>query len=165
MAKIDRNVLKEIETYERRLAALADGREEIIGQVVYEGAKIAADAIFEGVKKIPVRTGKAFGTPEKPVDGITLPAKQGLIEGFGISPMTKQDGFYNVKIGFDGYNSVKTEKFPKGQPNQLVMRAVESGTSWMRSHPTIRPALNRARAEVVKKMAETTDEKIKEKMK
>lgn len=165
MAKIDRNVLKEIEVYERRLAALAEGRKEIIGHVVYEGAKIAADAIFEGVKKIPVRTGRAFGTPEKPVEGITLPAKQGLIEGFGISSLQEDNGFLNVKIGFDGYNSVKTEKFPKGQPNQLVMRAVESGTSWMKSHPTIRPALNRARAAVIKKMAETTDEQIKQKMK
>lgn len=38
---------------------------------------------------------------------------------------------YNVKIGFDGYNNIRSKRWPQGQPNQMVARAIESGTSWM----------------------------------
>ena len=165
MAKIKNNVLRDFEAYERRLAALTESSREIIGEVIYEGAAIAAEAVSEELKKIPVRSGNAFGTPEKPVEGLTLPAKQGLIDGFGISPMQDDGGFLNVKLGFDGYNSVKTKNFPKGQPNALVMRGLEGGTSWLKSRPTVRVAIRRASAAVKKKMEETTDEKIKQKMK
>ena len=165
MAKIKNNVLRDFAAYERRLAALAESSREIIGEVIYEGAAIAAEAVTAELKKIPVRSGSAFGTPEKPVEGLTLPAKEGLIEGFGISPLQDDGGFLNVKLGFDGYNRIKTKKFPLGQPNVLVMRGLEGGTSWLKSRPTVRVAIMRARAAVEKKMAETTDEKIKEKMK
>ena len=33
-------------------------------------------------------------------------------------------------VSFDGYNSVRTEKYPQGQPNVVIARAVNSGTTF-----------------------------------
>ena len=69
-----------------------------------------------------------------------------------------------MKIGFDGYNKTKTKKYPKGQPNQVVARGVESGTTWKKKYPFVRPAVERARKAVQAKMAETVDKEIKKVM-
>ena len=90
--------------------------------------------------------------------------KRGLIDGFGISGLQNDNGFHNVKLGFDGYNATKTEDYPNGQPNQLVARGVESGTSWKQKKPFIRPAINASRKEAEKKMAEVIDEEIQKLM-
>ena len=64
------------------------------------------------------------------VDTMTLPQKEGLLDGFGISRMKDDDGFVNVKLGFAGYNATRTDKYPQGQPNALIARAVNSGTTF-----------------------------------
>lgn len=74
--------------------------------------------------------------------------------------MQNDKGYLNVKIGFDGYNRTKTEKYPKGQPNQLVARGVESGTSWKQKKPFIRPAVNRTKKKAEQMMAEILDKEI-----
>ena len=76
------------------------------------------------------------------------------------APMQDQNGYLNVKIGFDGYNRTKTDQYPQGQPNQLVARGVESGTSWKQKHPFIWPAVTRARKKAEEKMAEVLDYEI-----
>ena len=55
--------------------------------------------------------------------------------------MQNENGYINVKLGFDGYNSVKTKKYPKGQPNALIARVTESGSSYRTKTPFIRPAV------------------------
>ena len=84
--------------------------------------------------------------------------KQGLLDGFGISKMEETDGYLHVKLGFDGYNSVKTDKYPQGQPNQLVARGVESGASWIEKTPFVRPAVRRTQKSAVKAMQNIIDE-------
>ena len=74
--------------------------------------------------------------------------------------MRNDNGFYNVKIGFDGYNSVKTKTWPQGQPNMMVARAVESGTSWMQKQPFMRKAEQSSRSQCEKVMSETVDKEI-----
>ena len=156
MAKIS---FKGLEKYELRLSKLADRKEveRIAGRAIYEGASIMADEIKKGIDALPVITG--YGTENRPLPGgVTAVQKAGLIDGLGIAPMQNYGGFLNVKIGFDGYNRTKTEKYPQGQPNQLVARGVERGTSWKQSHPVIKPAVSRVRKQVDKKMAEVIDE-------
>lgn len=99
-------------------------KDAIIGKTVYAGAEVMADAVREAISALPEgREGEAiFGT-------VTPAQKRGLLDGFGISPMDDDDGFVNVKLGFAGYNSVKTRKYPKGQPNAMIARAVNSGTT------------------------------------
>ena len=145
--------------YELMLSKLEKGSEEIIGKAIYEGAGIVADAIKENIKALPIVRG--YGTTENPLPGgVTAPQKAGLIDGMGISPMQDDGGYLNVKIGFDGYNATKTEKYPQGQPNQLVARGVESGTSWKQKKPFIRPAINASKSRAEAEMARILDQEI-----
>lgn len=146
--------------YELMLSRLEKGSEDIIGRAVYEGAAIVADAIKENIRSLPVVTG--YGTPSSPLPGgVTKAQKDGLLSGMGISKMQDDNGYLNVKVGFDGYNATKTEKYPAGQPNQLVARGVESGTSWKQKKPFVRPAVTRSKKAAEQKMAEIIDEEIK----
>lgn len=145
--------------YELMISRLTKDVDSVAGKAIYAGAGIVADAIKENIKALPVVRG--YGTEEKPLPGgVTAPQKAGLIDGMGISPMQDDAGYLNVKIGFDGYNATKTEKYPQGQPNQLVARGVESGTSWKQKKPFIRPAINASKSRAEAEMARILDQEI-----
>lgn len=157
MAKI---TFKGLEEYELRLSRMGKETTRIAGAAIYEGAAIVADEIKKGIRGLPVVTG--YGTETNPLPGgVTSAQKQGLLDGLGIAPMQDQNGYLNVKIGFDGYNRTKTDQYPQGQPNQMVARGVESGTSWKQKRPFIRPAINATRKQAEAKMAEVIDNEIK----
>lgn len=150
---------KGLEEYEMQISKLGKRTEEICGAAIYQGAKIVADEIRKGIEELPVITG--YGTAESPLPGgVTSAQKDGLRDGLGITPMAEKSGFYNVKIGFDGYNRTKTKEHPQGQPNQLVARGAESGSSWKQKSPFVRPAVNRSKRAAEKKMAEIIDYEI-----
>ena len=145
--------------YELMISKLSKGVDDIAGKAIYAGAGIVADAIKENIKGLPIVRG--YGTEKDPLPGgVTAPQKAGLIDGLGISPMQSDAGYLNVKIGFDGYNATKTEKYPQGQPNQLVARGVESGTSWKQKKPFIRTAINASKSRAEAEMARILDEEI-----
>ena len=145
--------------YELMISKLSKGVDDIAGKAIYAGAGIVADAIKENIKALPIVRG--YGTTENPLPGgVTAPQKAGLIDGMGISPMQDDGGYLNVKIGFDGYNATKTDKYPQGQPNQLVARGVESGTSWKQKKPFIRPAINASKSRAEAEMARILDQEI-----
>lgn len=146
--------------YELMISRLSKNAADIAGRAIYTGAGIVADEIKSGIQSLPIVRG--YGTAENPLPGgVTQPQKQGLLDGLGIAPLQDDGGYLNVKIGFDGYNRTKTEKYPQGQPNQLVARGVESGVSWKQKHPFVRPAVNRSRKRAETAMAEALDEEIK----
>lgn len=146
--------------YELMISRLSKNAEGIAGRAIYTGAGIVADEIKSGIQSLPIVRG--YGTAENPLPGgVTQPQKQGLLDGLGIAPLQNDGGYLNVKIGFDGYNRTKTEKYHRGQPNQLVARGVESGASWKQKHPFVRPAVNRSRKRAEAAMAEALDEEIK----
>ena len=145
--------------YELMISRLSKGVDDIAGKAIYAGAGIVADAIKENIKALPIVRG--YGTEKDPLPGgVTAPQKAGLIDGMGISPMQDDGGYLNVKIGFDGYNATKTDKYPQGQPNQLVARGVESGTSWKQKKPFIRPAINASKSRAEAEMARILDQEI-----
>ena len=154
---------KGLDKYERQLSRLSKNAEKIAGAAIYEGAGIIADEVRKSIESLPIVSG--YGTPSKPLPGgVTKSQKQGLLDGLGISQMVNTSGYLNVKIGFDGYNSTKTKSYPRGQPNQLVARGVESGTSWKQKKPFVRPALTRAKPKAEQLMAETLDKEINKTM-
>lgn len=155
MAKID---FKGIDTYAKMLARLESGSEEIVKRAVYEGAAVVADAIKEGLKSIPVQEGK--GTPENKLHGITKKQKADLINGFGLAPIENSNGYIQTKAGFDGYGSVKTKAYPKGLPNVLLARSLESGTSFRKKIPVIRRAVTKSRKQAEKVMDETINKEL-----
>ena len=74
--------------------------------------------------------------------------------------MKHENDGYNVLIGFDGYNGIRTKKYPGGQPNQLIARSVERGTSFRRAYPFIKKTVRSSKAAAQKKMLETYEEEV-----
>ena len=156
MARIQFKRLKE---YELQLSKLESETTRIAGAAIYEGAAIMTDEIKKGIQNLPVVRG--YGTERNPLPGgVTATQKKGLLDGLGIAKMQDDGGYINVKIGFDGYNRTQTTKYPQGQPNQLVARGVESGTSWKQAHPFVKPAIARSRRIVEEKMKEVIEREI-----
>lgn len=126
--------------YLQKINAVTD---EVIGEAVYEMAKVVADSVRASIQALPTVSNEAnIATYKKGYSRLSDKEKQGLLDGFGISPLQEDSGFVNVKLGFDGYNNVKTKKYPQGQPNALIARVTESGSSYREKTPFMRPAVN-----------------------
>lgn len=146
-------------SYLQKIDAVTD---EAIGEAVYEMAKVVADSVRSGIQALPTVSNQAnIATYKKGYSRLSDEEKQGLLDGFGVSPMQDDGGYINVKLGFDGYNSVKTKKYPQGQPNALIARVTESGSSYREKTPFIRPAVKAVQKEAEQAGQAKIDEKIK----
>ena len=152
-----RMTFKAGEEYAIKLSKLATEQEEIAKKAIYAAARIVADRIKANLNALPeekfryLRDGEKFvGVPER--------QKKDLIDSFGITPITTDNrGNWNAKIGFDGYGSTPTKKYPKGLPNQLLARAIESGSSVRQKKPFVRLAVNATKKKALAKMEEIID--------
>lgn len=149
--------LKKLATIERKM------QKEILGPAIYEGANVVADAIAERLGGVP--TDESWGSTGELKNGPRKIELKGLRKSLGIAPLQDQDEYLNVKIGFDGYNGVKTKRWPNGQPNQMIARSVERGTSFMKANPVIKPAVAKTKKTAINTMKEVVDENIKKIMK
>ena len=158
---------KGMKEYEAIISKMYADTAKICGRSIYAAAGIVADEIRSGIEQIPAKPDKyaLIAYQKKWQAPITETQKKGLADGFGISPLQEEDGYWNVKLGFDGYNGTKTKKFPKGQPNQLVARSIESGTSAIKKYPFVRPAVARSQKRAVEAMQKVIDADLTEKMK
>lgn len=151
-----------LDEYLQNLQHVEKNTPEIVGKVVYGMADIVADAVREEINALPAESDvealKAWSKGERAP--LTIKEKKGLQESFGITKMLEEDGYYHVKLGFDGYNDIKTKKYPKGQPNVLVARAIESGSSIRDKHPFVRPATNKSRKSAEKRAQTIIDDEI-----
>lgn len=154
---------KGLDAYELKLSKLAAGTEKIAGKAIYKGAGIVADEIKRNLQGVPEETGKP--PKGKLARGLSPAQKRGLEESFGITDMDLKDGYYNVKLGFDGYNSIVTKKYPRGQPNQMIARSTESGSSVREKHPFVRTAVRKTRIAAVKAIGEVVDSECEKIMK
>lgn len=92
--------------------------------------------------------------------------REDLANSLGITPIEKDaDGFWNAKIGFDGYGSITTNKYPNGLPNQLVARSIESGSSVRQKHPFVAPAVRTKRKAARAAMEKVVTDEINKIMK
>lgn len=153
MARIEFKGLAEYSAKLDRLSALC--RDEIINAGVREGGGVLADAIRAELDAVPTDTQhkrtKIGPTPEE---------KQGLQNSMGITPIRDDNGFVNVKVGFDGYQGKTTRKYPRGKPNQMIARSVQSGTSWMKANPFVKNAVRKARPAAVSAMKKKIEDEI-----
>lgn len=133
-----------IDAYIMQLNKLQQSTKDgVVGKTVYAGAEVVADSVRRAIQALPVGDGRVHGG--RLVRTVTQSQKAGLMDGFGISRMKDDDGFVNVKLGFDGYNSTKTEKYPNGQPNILIARSVNSGTTFRKKTKFVDKAVNSAK--------------------
>ena len=152
-----------LEEFERMLSNLSSMEtvQTICGKTIYEGARIVADAVKTEIAEIPTFEGYTHGSENNKLVGITRRQKEGLVKGFGITPMRNEDGYYNVKLGFDGYNNVPTRKLPSGQPNVMIARAINSGTSFREKNPFMDRAVRKSRKKAEEVMIKTAESEFK----
>ena len=158
MAKFE--VGKGLDDYLADLQKMDQLTDAMCGRAIYQGAKIVADEVRKGIEGLP--EAKKSSKNQFLTKGVTKSQKEGLLEGFGIAPKQNKDGLIHVKIGFDGYNSTVTEKYPNGQPNSMIARTVESGNSWHQKTPFIAPACRSARDKAENAMKLSIDEDIQQ---
>lgn len=104
----------------------------LLKRSISKGGKVMADAVGKVVRSLPTDdTSHHHGRRRS----ITTKQKAGLVESFGIAKVRENRYGWNVKIGFDGYNEIVTKRWPKGQPNAMVARSLNSGTSFLIKNP------------------------------
>lgn len=132
---------------------LGDNARDCIGKAIYNGADVVADAIRAEINGLKVTNQHGKGD-------LTSTQKKGLIDSFGIAKMQDDNGYFNVKLGFDGYNNQKTKKYPNGQPNAVIARSINSGTSFRKKNPFVDKATKANKAKCEEVMSKTVDEEI-----
>lgn len=148
-----------IDNYIRQLQNCADKTENIIKRSAWEGARVVMDAVKAEAQTIPTH-GSTKGSTDI-VNGLTPTQKAGVIASLGIAHFRQDGNFLNVKIGSDGYNTVYTKKYPKGQPNAMLIRSLESGTSFRNPYPFVSRAVSKTRGKSIEAMRKQCDEEIK----
>lgn len=139
-----------IAEYTKQLEALGRGAEAACNLALFDGAKILADAVQEEIDTIPKLD---------PRD------RKGLHDGLGIARFWAEKGSVLTKIGWEGYNSWKTKRWPNGKPNALIARAQIRGTSWIRPNRFTARAARKANAACVEAMRKRLDAEIAKTMK
>lgn len=104
----------------------------VIGKSIYPAGEHMGNAVKTALRGVRTDDYKDHSIMKV---GPTKKQLDALIESFGIAKMHAGNNGYNVKIGFDGYNDVVTKKYPKGQPNAMIARSVNKGTSFMVAQP------------------------------
>lgn len=140
----------------RKISNLGKNTDKICGQVVKAGANPVADQVRKNLEA-NINDPSYVGTG----DGGTFGFKPNwgkstgdLLNALGISPVGIDKDGINVKIGFAGYDS-------KGVPNALKARAMESGTSFLKKRPFVRPAVTTTRQKAKAAMNDKFDELCK----
>ena len=155
MARMEIRGFDEIEL---QLTKLADP--ELAKDVVMAGAQPVADEIRKSLEGLPEDKFRRLGKDEV-FTGVPKNQKKDLLDNMGIAPPdVDYDGNTNTKIGFHKYGSIPTKKYPKGVPNQLLARAIESGSSVRKKTPFIRKAVNKSKKLAEAEMQKKLDEKI-----
>lgn len=155
MARMEISGFEELEL---KLSKLADP--ELSKEVVLAGAQPVADEIRKNIEALPedkfrrLKPGEVFA-------GVPKQQKQDLLDSLGITPPDIDfNGNTNVKIGFDGYGSTPTKKYPKGVPNHLTAAAIEGGSSVRKKTPFMRKGVNKSRKLSEAEMQKKLDEKV-----
>ena len=150
--------IKGLDGYEELLKKLDANVNDFIKAGVYEGAKVIADEVRRELNAVP--EDEKWGTENYKLYGLKKEQIEGLINGFGISKMEEERGFLNVLIGYQGYNTLKSERWPKGQPNAMIARVLESGTSFSQKIPIMKRTIAKIKEKSVEAAKVVIDKKI-----
>lgn len=143
------------------LSRMEANTQAIAEKAVYEAAGLVADEIRNNLEALPEDKFRMLGTGEQFM-GVPRVQKQDLLDSLGIAPIGEEaPGTYGTKIGFDGYGSYATKKYPNGLPNQLLARSIESGSSVRNATPFVEPAVQGKKNEAIRKMQEIIDRECK----
>lgn len=145
-----------INAYASQISSLIEKSEGMIKRAVYDGAAVVMAAVVSEISALPVIENR-YRSTSLPMRGVTATQKAGLLAGVGLAKMKNESGFINTKLGFNGYNGVRDGKYPNGQPNALIARAVNSGSSVRVKIPFINRAVKAAKAQAEAAMSARFD--------
>jgi hypothetical protein len=134
-----------IAEYERQLERIGSEAPRLCGKALYSGANVLAEAVQEEIS----------GLTE-----LSSAQRRGLHDGLGVAHFWERDGVLQTKIGFDGYNAVKTKRWPRGQPNAMLARALIRGTSWLMPNRFTARAARKARQKATEAIRERFDNEL-----
>ena len=143
-AKINSTAINELYQTLNRLGADVEG---ISKQGIYEGAGLIADAVRANIDGIRSDGKSDWETQRREMQ------KAGLREGLTTSPIQPFKGGIYGGVGFDGYNA-------KGQPNQLIARVFNSGTSFSSKQPFFESAVRRTRSAAKQRVIDKMNEEF-----
>lgn len=151
-----KNFVFDAQDYIAELEQLQKAIVPICKMGLYDGAKVALEAVIAEIDKIPSRRYTASGMAR----GLTDSDKDDLRKGIGISRMRDSGGTITVKIGFDGYGSHKTKTWPSGVPVAMIARAICRGTSWLEKYDFVSKAIRKSSARIESGIANRIDSQI-----
>lgn len=140
----------------------ASQTKRICGRALYPGAEIVADICKRKLENLKTDD-QLFRITEKFGDlrsGPTTRQKKFLIESMGIARMRKTRDGWDVKLGFDGYNDIVSDRWPNGQPNAVIARSVNKGTSFMRAQPFMEQSIKEGEKACIAAIEKAFDEEI-----
>lgn len=150
-----------LENYMKELERFGNDEPEIAKKVVNAGAQPVADEMRRRLYSLPEEPFRNLGNYDE-FNAVPLRQKNDLLHSMGITPAkVSNEGNTNVKVGFDGYGSFPTSKYPRGLPNALLARAIESGSSVRKKTPFVRPAVDKSREAAIDEMDKAINEAIK----
>ena len=153
--------MKGLDKYIERLESLSNpyNAQVCIENAVTEGSKVVSQMTLAELEKMPVDN-RPF-VKDGMRTGVTQKVKNELIKSFGITPLDIKGNTIDRKTGVDyGYNGVATRKYPKGQPNIVIARSLEKGTSFMPKNPVISRASRKARKPCIEAMKKSFEDDI-----
>lgn len=149
-----------LENLTKQLDQLAAKSRSISRAALGEAAGVTIQEVKKAIQTLPVEKSR-FGTPEKPLTGVTARQKADLLNSVGIARFRDSGGTVNTSIGFDGYGSTKTKKYPGGVPNAMLARSIESGTSFRKKTPFMRKAQSAIKGRALQAAEEKATEMVK----
>ncbi|MBQ9325172.1 MAG: hypothetical protein IJ246_05320 [Clostridia bacterium] len=154
-----RCTIKGLNDWSVKLQELGEAAHEIMGAAVYEGARVVADGVKQALGTIPIDDGyKPNGVPRK---SATQDEINDLRSAVGIARFDSTGGKVSTAVGFDGYSSHKTKKYPGGVPLPMIARSIESGSSVRQKHPFMRRTANNLKGAAQEAMVRAAAEEIR----
>ncbi len=155
----------DLDALERKVSTIAEEATTIAKFAVYDGAKVAADALrvatnsLQAVSDYDAINAKRRGERTY----ISYKQKLGLQNGLGIAKMRVDSDSVDTRVSFGGMNTVITPRWPTGQPNVMVAAEVNHGTSGRTiRQPFVTVSEELYRKDIIRAMIRTATEKITE---
>lgn len=125
---------------------------------LYEGAAIVADAIHESLNSI--QTEPFRFVPEGGEKRLPSPEEKAaaMAAKFGVAKHHASGAEADTVVGIAGSGYVKM--VGKRVPAAVVLRSIQSGTSFMRAQPVVRKAIDRVKGAAAAKIASEAEARI-----
>lgn len=161
MAKALNCELFGLDELQKKLEDLGESTDAILNRALFAGSKVMADGLKKAIQGLPEDSGYKIIKRDKPRNVVSPENKQDMITHMGISRFQSKTGSVYASVSFDGYGSIKTHKFPNGQPVVLIARSINSGSSVRMKHPFIRPTINQYKQAANDAMRKAVEEELK----